>query len=380
MKHLTPLIPLLALGALAPGYSASATAATTNAAPARAKIEVCFVLDTTSSMGGLIEGAKQKIWSIANEMVSAKPTPDLRLGLVAYRDRSDAYITKHFDLTNDIDAVYGALQQLRAEGGGDTPESVNQALHEAATRMSWSQDRQTLKLIFLVGDSPPHMDYPDDIKYPAVCQEAVQHDLLINTVQCGVNGETTTVWKQIASLSEGSFAAIPQSGGMVAMATPMDADLAALNRRLGGTLVAYGDAGARKDVLAKQAASETAPASVAAERLRFNAASGVAVQGDGELLDALASGKAKLGTLKPDQLPEELRGLDSAALKAELDKKQKERTELQQRIQKLNQEREGYIAQERKRLAASGKVDSFDDQVAATVRAQAAKKGIEYGK
>ena len=34
-------------------------------------IEVCFVLDTTGSMGGLIEGAKQKIWSIANEMISA---------------------------------------------------------------------------------------------------------------------------------------------------------------------------------------------------------------------------------------------------------------------------------------------------------------------
>ncbi|MGZ4984173.1 MAG: vWA domain-containing protein, partial [Chthoniobacterales bacterium] len=27
------------------------------------RIEVCFVLDTTGSMGGLIEGAKQKIWS-----------------------------------------------------------------------------------------------------------------------------------------------------------------------------------------------------------------------------------------------------------------------------------------------------------------------------
>src|SRR6201988_2292959 len=49
------------------------------------RIEVCFVLDTTGSMGGLIEGAKQKIWSIANEMVSAKPTPQLKLGLVGYR-------------------------------------------------------------------------------------------------------------------------------------------------------------------------------------------------------------------------------------------------------------------------------------------------------
>jgi hypothetical protein len=49
---------------------------------AKPRMEVCFVLDTTGSMGGLIEGAKQKIWSIANDMISAKPTPELRLGLV----------------------------------------------------------------------------------------------------------------------------------------------------------------------------------------------------------------------------------------------------------------------------------------------------------
>src|SRR6266403_2193346 len=66
---------------------------------ARPRIEVCFALDTTGSMTGLIEGAKQKIWSIANEMVSAKPTPELRLGLVAFRDRGDDYVTKDFDLT-----------------------------------------------------------------------------------------------------------------------------------------------------------------------------------------------------------------------------------------------------------------------------------------
>src|SRR5512136_1342843 len=77
------------------------------------RIEVCFVLDTTGSMSGLIEGAKQKIWSIANDMISVKPTPDIRVGLVAYRDRSDEYVIKTCDLTNDIDAVYGQLQSFK---------------------------------------------------------------------------------------------------------------------------------------------------------------------------------------------------------------------------------------------------------------------------
>src|ERR1700736_2835183 len=134
------------------------------------RIEVCFVLDTTGSMGGLIEGAKQKIWSIANEMISAKPTPELKLGLVGYRDRGDEYVVKTFTLTNDIDAIYGHLREFVAAGGGDFPESVNEALAEAIHKMSWSKDDKVLKIIFLVGDAPPHMDYPNSPKYPDLCR------------------------------------------------------------------------------------------------------------------------------------------------------------------------------------------------------------------
>lgn len=360
----------------------TAEAAKPNNAEAKAKprIEVCFVLDTTGSMSGLIEGAKQKIWSIANEMVSAKPTPDLRFGLVAYRDRGDHYITKLFDLTNDIDAVYANLQGFRADGGGDLPESVNQAMHEAVTKMSWSKDRQVLKIIFLVGDSPPHMDYADDVKYPDVCQLAAKRDLLINTVQCGNTAQTTPVWQEIAKLAEGSYAAIAQSGGMVAMTTPMDGELAALNRKLGGTLVAYGSEPARRSVAAKQLAAEAAPASVTADRLHFNVTAGVAVQGEGELLDSLANGKLKLAEVKKDQLPVEMQKLSEAELKSAIEKKQKERAELQTQVAKLAKQREEFLTKERQRLAAAGKGDSFDEKVAQTLRAQAAKKGIDYGK
>src|ERR1044071_3843897 len=119
------------------------------------RIEVCFVLDTTGSMGGLLEGAKQKIWSIANEMISAQPTPELKLGLIGYRDRGDDYVVKSFSLTDDIDAIYGHLRDFQAGGGGDTPESVNEALAEAINKMPWSSDNNELKLILLVGDAPP---------------------------------------------------------------------------------------------------------------------------------------------------------------------------------------------------------------------------------
>ncbi|MEW8587194.1 MAG: vWA domain-containing protein, partial [Candidatus Thiodiazotropha sp.] len=91
------------------------------------KIEVVFVLDTTGSMSGLIQASKEKIWSIASTMAQARPAPEIRMGLVAYRDRGDAYVTRVVDLSEDLDSVYATLMDFRAAGGGDGPESVNQA-------------------------------------------------------------------------------------------------------------------------------------------------------------------------------------------------------------------------------------------------------------
>src|SRR5262245_48121076 len=88
--------------------------------PARPpRLEVVFVLDTTGSMGGLIEGAKKKIWSIANEIVRGQPKPEVHVGLVAYRDKGDEYVTKVIGLTDNLDKIYAELTQLRAGGGGD---------------------------------------------------------------------------------------------------------------------------------------------------------------------------------------------------------------------------------------------------------------------
>lgn len=346
--------------------------------PPKPRIEVCFVLDTTGSMGGLIEGAKQKIWSIANAMIAAKPTPDLQVGLVAYRDRGDDYVTKTVALTNDMDLVYARLKEFAAGGGGDTPESVNEALQDAVQKMAWSKDRDVLKIIFLVGDAPPHMDYADGPKYQQVCQDAMKADLVINTVQCGDATDTATIWRDIAKLGEGRFAAIPQSGNMTAIATPMDAELGQLNQALNGTVIAYGDAGVQHEISSKVALAVAAPASVAADRLAYNMTAGVTVQGKGELLDGLAAGSVKWEDIKTAELPADLQKLSSTELKATVAAKQKERSDLQAKINQLSADRDKYIDAERQRLAAAGKTDSFDAQVTEIIHAEAARKGITY--
>lgn len=348
------------------------------------QIEVCFVLDTTGSMGGLIEGAKQKIWSIANEMVKAKPTPEVKIGLVAYRDRGDVYVTRSFSLTSDLDAVYAQLQKFEAGGGGDTPESVNEALSDAVHKMEWSKQRGTLRIIFLVGDAPPHMDYADGPKYPDICREAIERDIIINTIQCGSLSETTPIWTRIAKMAEGQFAAISQTGDVAVIAAPQDKELAELNVEIGKTLVAYGTPAEQQAVLEKQSRSEesfaavaTAPA--AADRLKYNRATGKAVQGGNDLVEDYVKDNAVVSNVSKDKLPESLRKMNASELEGYLKNQQARRAALQTRIDAVSRDRANYIEEERRKLAASGgKKDSFDDEVARILRVEAAKKGLAY--
>lgn len=348
-----------------------------NAKKERETIEVCFVLDTTGSMGGLIEGAKQKVWSIANEILSTKPVPNLRIGLIGYRDRKDAYVTQVHDLSEDIDDIYAKLMKFQAQGGGDTPESVNQALHEAVTKIGWDKSKKVLKLVFLVGDAPPHMDYQDDVKYPAVCKQAVKKDLIINTVQCGSMASTTPIWKEIAKLAEGDYVAIAQTGGVAAISTPVDAEIAKLNRELGVTVVAYGDARGRATVARKLALATDAPDEVAADRLSFLsfkskasapsaggfAASTAYIDGGGDLVEGLASGKYDYDKIEEEKLSDELKKMAPEKRTVYLKEQVAKRAELQKKLDELLVKRRDFVTTEKARLAKEGKGDGFDEKV-----------------
>jgi hypothetical protein len=244
--------------------------------------------------------------------------------------------------------------------------------------MAWSNDKKVLKIIFLVGDAPPHMDYPNSPKYPDLCREAAKKDLIINTVQCGDMAETKTIWQEIAKLAEGSYVAIPQSGNVAVISTPMDKELSQLNERISATLIPYGDRKLQAEVHAKMAMAAAAPASAMADRLSYNSKTGKGVQGAGELVDALNESKLKFEEIDQKQLPTELQKLDRGELQQRVAKARTERADLQKKVMELSKKREAYILSENKRLAAEGKGDAFDAKVAETLRAQAAKKGIGY--
>src|ERR1041384_4828697 len=183
-------------------------------------LEMVFVLDTTGSMGGLIDGAKQRIWGIINEVMRTPAHPAVRVGLVAYRDHGDQYVTQVLPLTNDLAKVYTTLMSYSADGGGDTPEDVRQALADGVHKAGWSKpSANTAQILFLVGDAPPHNDYRNEPDTLTTTAEAVRAGMTVNTIECGDATDTRQVWQQIARRGEGQFFAIAQDGGVQTVST-----------------------------------------------------------------------------------------------------------------------------------------------------------------
>lgn len=346
-------------------------------AVARPTVEVAFVLDTTGSMGGLLEGAKRKIWSIATSVVDTNPDADIRIGLVAYRDIGDEYVTRTFDLTTDIQDIYANLLDLKARGGGDWPESVNEALDIAVNKLQWSKGDDVRRIVFLVGDAPPHMDYAQDTKYPKTLAVAKQRDIVVNAVLAGNARDTERVWQDIAQLGDGRFIPIPQDGGeLVVIETPYDDDIIILQKDINGTVILYGPKKLQKRVeektrqLSQVAAAAPASASDMASYLNKRAkVSSEAVTGDGDLVSAVASGRTTLGSVKDEELPDELRKLTPEQREAELDRQTQTRKTLNEKLAVLVQKRDAFVADKR-RAAAPARTSSFDRAVEDTLKAQ----------
>lgn len=345
------------------------------------RIEVVFVLDTTSSMSGLIQAAKEKIWSIASTMASAQQNPEIKMGLIAFRDRGDAYVTKVLDLSKDLDSMYAKLMDFKAQGGGDSPESVNQALDDAINRISWSQQDDVYKVTFLIGDAPPHMDYPDDVKFPLTLDRAKRKGIVVNTIQSGLHAETTPVWKNIAQLGYGEYFQVEDSGNSIAVSTPFDKKLSELAASLEETRIFYGDdkqreRQLRKDEASKKLRKELSDAALA-RRSTFNAsASGKGnLLGESELVEAITSGRVELDDIAEEEMPASLKAMAPLEQAAYIAEKAEKRDQIKAEIKKLSDSRKRYIADQ---LSAEVAESSLDEKIYSAVKKQAKAKGLIY--
>ena len=175
------------------------------AAPAqRARLDLVFLVDATGSMGDEIAKLKSTLRTIASEVAALPSQPDTCFGLVAYRDKTDAFVLRSHDFTNDLRAFPTVLDELQADGGGDEPEAMNEALFEAVHALSWRGTGAT-RLMVLLADAPPHLDYAGP-QYDATARAALGKGIKVFSVGAsGLNKQGETIQRQIAQYTGGRF-------------------------------------------------------------------------------------------------------------------------------------------------------------------------------
>ena len=118
-------------------------------------LDLAICLDCTASMSGELaeaQGGIDDLMLFAGDVVD-----ELRVAIVAYRDRRSDFETRAIDFTSEVAAARRHLWALTASGGGDRPEAVEPALRLAFTRLTWMPENT--KVLILVGDAPPHAGY-----------------------------------------------------------------------------------------------------------------------------------------------------------------------------------------------------------------------------
>ncbi len=348
-------------------------------------IELVFCLDATGSMGGLIGTAKEKIWEIVTELSQSTPAPKVKIGMVFYRDKGEAFVTKRFELTEDLDGIYSNLLAIQAQGGGDSPESLNQALYEAVTKMGWSKNGSVYKTVFVVGDCPPHMDYSDDVKYMETCEIAQGKGIILNAIKLGAGcADAIPHFQAIARCSGGEYKQLSQHAQDVVVQTPFDNDINDVSRQIDQSKMYYGSVSEQSSMNTRKEKSlkfySSASSTSNTQRAAYNSSSSGKSNwfGNKELIQDLIDGKVDVEKLKDNELPKELKGKSLAEKQKFIAAKRKVRKMNIAKLNELNKKRAAFVASEKSKAKNKGK-ESFSGELFRTMRAQAKSKGVAIG-
>jgi hypothetical protein len=127
-------------------------------------LDLMLVIDATGSMGDEMQYLSKEFQAITQAVATKFPNISTRFALTVYRDKGDEYVVRSFNFTDSVSTMQRQLAAQSAEGGGDYPEAMEQALNNAI-QAQW-RSGNTTRLVFLVADAPPHdQDLSKAIKY-----------------------------------------------------------------------------------------------------------------------------------------------------------------------------------------------------------------------
>lgn len=365
-----PEPPIAASHAAAPSFPATAPVVPVASAPA---IQIALLLDTSSSMDGLIDQARSQLWSVVNALDSATlhgQRPTLEIALYEYGNSelspADGFIRQVSPFTTELDRVSQALFELDTMGGS---EHAGQVIARSLDELAWREGG--LKVVFLAGNE--ELDQ-GPVGWRGAIARARSRGIVVNPVDCTAGGSPDAGWVDAATLGGGRFLQIDHDAVAVHVAAPQDAEIARLGEALNATYVGYGRDGAwgLENQMEQDDNAEGIGVGSSVQRALTKGSSRYA-NPSWDLVDAVDSATVSLDELDPEALPPAARGLAGTELHAWIDGKRKERESLKSRLAELAKARAEHVAAQAAEASGAARLDTA---IVDAVRSQARDAGF----
>jgi len=348
-------------------------------------VQIALLLDTSNSMDGLINQAKTQLWNIVKELSTTRQngqTPKIEIALYQYGNDgisiSNGYIQQISPFTSDLDKISDALFKLKTNGGS---EYSPQAIVQACNNLTWKQDGNNLRFLFIAGNEP----FAQGTVTPQqACSAAKEKHVMVTTIHCGDEAQgKRDGWNNLPECTDGRYLCINTDAKQEYIATPYDSTILHLNNKLNGTYFGYGVAGAagrsnqnRQDMNSLSVASANAvERAVAKSTLAYTNA-------EWDVVDAVKENKLDLAKAKKEELPKELQNLTPEQRKQKVDELSKQRGAIQKEISDNESKRQKFIAEQeaKKTVTSKDKNKTLQYKMTSAVREMANAKGYTFTK
>ena len=341
------------------------------------RIQVALLLDTSSSMDGLIEQAKSCLWNIINTLTTLKyngKTPVIEIALYEYGNsnlsEASKYIRQITPLTTDLDLLSETLFALKTNGGYEYCGAV---INEAVKKLDWGNNPSDMKLIYIAGNEPFNQG---NISYIEAISDALKKDIYVNTIYCGGYEEGIRgFWKEGADKGKGKYFTIDYNQKIKYIETPYDVRIQECDGKLNSTYIGYGKEGAAKQT--NQIIQDRNALNISSSNYadRIVTKSKTVYKNDSwDLVDRVKEDEKAISKINKEDLPKELQNKTQQELKELVKEKIKQREEIQKEITELSQKREEYIDQEMKKTGEDIQED-LGNAINSSIIAFAKEKG-----
>ena len=340
------------------------------------KIQLVILFDTSSSMDGLLNQAKSRLWEIVNESGALRyqgEIPSLEIAIYDYGNsgiQNSLFVRKQLEFTSDLDLVSQKLFALKTNGGNEYCGAV---ISDALNKLEWSSDGRDLKMIYIAGNEPFNQG---PVNYQEVCALAKAKEVLVNTIYCGDHMQgVRELWKDGAIESNGEYFNIDANRNVVFIPTPYDDQINELSLKINRTYIQYNSIGSDRMQLQKSqdVNAERLDASVAARRAKAKISRSYN-NSQWDLIDAYVADSTVINEIDHKYLPEALQEKSDKEIHRYVKIKLQERKDIQNNIADLSLKREAFILKRKKEMNSNE-----EDDLGTAINKSILKKAIGLG-